>query len=210
MLVELHENSRIKIENSYFKEGFPGARSTVYTRPEISDMLEKASALLPESYSFLIFDCYRSVETQLFLFDLFYDKIKKDNPNDDHETLVIKTKNFVVHPDEFEEKGIPPHCSGSAVDLTIISENGPLDMGTEFDDATELAGTDYFVQDPVADSTISEKRWLEIRANRKLLTKIMLEVGFTGFSEEWWHFDFGNWRWASITGKDEIYGLVEP
>ena len=210
MLVKLPESDRIKIENSYYKESFPGTRPTVYTRPEIAEMLERAVDKLPGGYSFLIFDCYRSVATQLFLFDLFYDKIKKDNPSDDHETLVRKTKNFVVHPDEFEEKGVPPHCSGSAVDLTIIGKNGILDMGTEFDDATALAGSDYFEQEPVLSIGISTERWLEIRANRKLLSGIMLQVGFTGFSEEWWHFDFGNWRWASITGRDEIYGLVEP
>ena len=37
----------------------------------------------------------------------------------------------------------------------------------------------------------------------------MIEQGFTSYAEEWWHFDYGDQFWGSITGQDAIYGPIE-
>lgn len=35
-------------------------------------------------------------------------------------------------------------------------------------------------------------------------------VGFTNYSEEWWHYDFNNASWARRVGAQEAsYGAVE-
>jgi hypothetical protein len=35
-----------------------------------------------------------------------------------------------------------------------------------------------------------------------------MNVGFTNYREEWWHFDYGNRFWAKLNGTDSIYGAV--
>ena len=81
-----------------------------------------------------------------------------------------------------------PHSTGGSVDVTILDESGiPLDMGTKFDDSSIASSTAYFEK---VDDIITE--------NRRLLYHVMTEQGFTNYSEEWWHFDYGNQNWAWV------------
>jgi D-alanyl-D-alanine dipeptidase/CubicO group peptidase (beta-lactamase class C family) len=86
---------------------------------------------------------------------------------------------LVANPDQGSR-----HNRGCAVDLTLIDlETGePLDMGGTYDEATGRSYPDY----PVA---TSRQRW-----NRELLRQAMEDVGFIRLAEEWWHFDYREWR----------------
>lgn len=80
------------------------------------------------------------------------------------------------------------HSFGMAVDVTLADASGAeLDMGTPFDDLTELShpGLEegYFLQGQLTESQI---------ANRHLLRDLMTGSGYRGISTEWWHFDFGD------------------
>ena len=44
------------------------------------------------------------------------------------------------------------------------------------------------------------------RRHRDLLRGAMRAEGFTNYSEEWWHFDFGDQFWGLVTGHPAIYG----
>ncbi len=71
-----------------------------------------------QGYKLKIFDGFRPLRAQQFLFDKF--------PGGD----------FVSDP----ETGSIPHCRGIAVDLTLIDESdNELDMGTQFDNFTTKA-----------------------------------------------------------------------
>jgi len=73
------------------------------------------------------------------------------------------------------------HPKGLAIDLTLADLDGNyLDMGTDFDDFTEMAHVD------AANLT------KEQAANRKLLIRGMKAAGFEQWPFEWWHFDYGN------------------
>ncbi len=64
-----------------------------------------------------IFDAFRPIEVQKYMFDKF--------PGD-----------FVSNP----ENGVIPHCRGVAVDLTLCDLDGnELDMGSDFDEFSDLA-----------------------------------------------------------------------
>lgn len=80
------------------------------------------------------------------------------------------------------------HSYGMALDITLLDEAGvELDMGTGFDDMTELshpALEDGFV----LAGSLSEQQL----ANRRLLRAAMLQAGFVGINTEWWHFDCGD------------------
>ena len=80
------------------------------------------------------------------------------------------------------------HSFGMAVDITLVDSDGvELDMGTGFDDLSELshpAKEDEFL---VA-GTLTRQQV----DNRRLLRAAMKHGGFEGINTEWWHFDCGD------------------
>ena len=83
------------------------------------------------------------------------------------------------------------HNRGCAVDLTIydLHTGKPLDMGGTYDEATERSFPDY----PV---TTDLQRW-----RRELLRRVMEDEGFTRNFDEWWHFDYKDWRQYPILNR---------
>jgi len=80
------------------------------------------------------------------------------------------------------------HSYGMALDLTLVDARGrELDMGTGFDDMTELSH-------PALEEGFLRAGQLgeEQLANRRLLREAMLQAGFLGIHTEWWHFDCGD------------------
>ena len=76
------------------------------------------------------------------------------------------------------------HNRGCAVDLTIydLRAGQPLDMPSGYDEMSERAHSDYAGGTP------------QQNANRGLLRKGMEAEGFQVNPEEWWHFDYKDWR----------------
>ena len=73
------------------------------------------------------------------------------------------------------------HNRGGAVDISLVDATGKeLDMGTPFDFFGEEASHDY------------EQFSDEVKANRKLLRKIMTQNNFRIFESEWWHYNLKN------------------
>jgi D-alanyl-D-alanine dipeptidase len=80
------------------------------------------------------------------------------------------------------------HSYGMALDITILDEAGcELDMGTGFDDMTELS------HPALEDGFLRSGALTEAQAaNRRLLREAMFQAGFVGINTEWWHFDCGD------------------
>lgn len=73
------------------------------------------------------------------------------------------------------EKG-SPHTRGIAIDLTLVDESGKeLDMGTPFDDFTEL-------------SHHGAKTPPQAASHRYTLLGIMMSAGWDLYINEWWHY----------------------
>jgi len=80
------------------------------------------------------------------------------------------------------------HSYGMALDLTLVDAEGrELDMGTGFDDMTELSHP-ALEEGFLLNGQLSEQQL----ANRRLLREAMLQAGFHGINTEWWHFDCGD------------------
>jgi D-alanyl-D-alanine dipeptidase len=80
------------------------------------------------------------------------------------------------------------HSFGMAVDVTLLDPSGaPLDMGTGFDDLSELSHPDMEVEH------LEQGRLTPAQTeNRLLLRAAMADCGFRGIHSEWWHFDCGD------------------
>ena len=80
------------------------------------------------------------------------------------------------------------HSYGMALDITILDPAGrELDMGTGFDDMTDLSH-------PALEEgfLVAGKLTEQQVANRQLLRDAMFQAGFFGIRTEWWHFDCGD------------------
>jgi serine beta-lactamase-like protein LACTB len=76
------------------------------------------------------------------------------------------------------------HNRGCAVDLTLydLKSGKPIEMVSGYDEFSDRAFPDY-------PGGTSRQRW-----HRDLLRRTMNSEGFTIYEEEWWHFDFKDWR----------------
>lgn len=82
--------------------------------------------------------------------------------------------NYVANP----AKGYTSHNLGNTVDISIVKLNGDeVNMPTGFDDFTAKSNRDY------SDITLEQAQ------NSTLLESIMIQFGFKGYSNEWWHYE---------------------
>ncbi|MEK4229842.1 M15 family metallopeptidase [Solibacillus sp. FSL H8-0538] len=157
--------------------------------------------LLPENTSFILYDGYRPFQVQQYLFTHFSEQIKKQYPTYTEEEVLEETRKYVAFP-SLEPGHSIPHLTGGAIDLTLGDLVGnALNLGTDFDAIDPKSATRYFEQHPNENE--------EALKYRRLLYNCMIAVGFTNYSEEWWHYDFGNATWARrIDAQQARYGAV--
>jgi beta-lactamase class D/D-alanyl-D-alanine dipeptidase len=173
-LVELNElDKSIKLDIQYARaDNFVG--KAVYT---------EARAFLQRPAAEALIRVHKKLKRQnlgLIIFDgyrpwsvtkIFWDVTPEDK------------RKFVANP-----KTGSRHNRGCAVDLSLFDlKMGKLvEMPTDFDDFTDQASPTY------DGATIIQKK------NRDLLRKMMEAEGFTVNDNEWWHFDYKDWKEYAI------------
>jgi CubicO group peptidase (beta-lactamase class C family)/D-alanyl-D-alanine dipeptidase len=97
-----------------------------------------------------------------------------------------KFHNFVADPSKGSR-----HNRGCAVDLTLydLKTGKPVEMVSGYDEFSDRAFPDY-------PGGTSRQRW-----HRDLLRHAMQAEGFSVYEEEWWHFDYKDWRKYPILNK---------
>lgn len=201
------DKDEFEIANEYFKMGLPGSDESVFIRTEVLSRLRKVQENLPEGYRFLIFDGFRSMETQKAIFDHVVKKLMTDKGLD-YQNAFDMTCTFFTDPDKIIQDHVP-HNSGGAIDLTLMHQGQALDMGTEFDETDERSYTGFFERPFENKCQIDRPRWMKIRENRRMLVHNMSAQGFTNYECEWWHFDFGNIFWSKKLNRDIYFGECE-
>jgi serine beta-lactamase-like protein LACTB len=95
-------------------------------------------------------------------------------------------RNFVADPSKGSR-----HNRGCAVDLTLydLKTGETVEMVGGYDEMTDRAYPDYL-------GGTSRQRW-----HRDLLRRAMEDDGFTVYEEEWWHFDYKDWKQYPIGNK---------
>ena len=203
-LIDLYEysNGEIICSMEYFKQGINGAVNHAYVRESVAQRLMQARMLLPDGYTFKIFDAWRPYEVQYKLYYDYFNKLanQENNSGLSDEQLRKKAADFVSYPDK-SKKISYVHSTGGAVDLTVADKNGKeLDMGTGFDSFYENSHTAFYEVHADMNETAKE--------NRRLLYEVMVSCGFTNLPTEWWHYDFGDSFWSALTGNDVLYESI--
>jgi D-alanyl-D-alanine dipeptidase len=190
-IAEKVRNAVIDIENiSKNEQNIPDG--TCMLRLTAVIMLKSAAIALPKGFRFRITDGYRPIEAQKKLYNQVMEEIRVKNPQLSEEELCTETDKWVANP-----KVVPPHTTGGALDLTILDGNGnELDMGTPINTVSPMANM-------VCDSLSANQA-----SNRQLLITTMVSAGFVGNPREWWHWSYGDRRWASVNRTNALYGSV--
>ncbi|MBC8134538.1 MAG: D-alanyl-D-alanine carboxypeptidase family protein [Fibrella sp.] len=198
-LVPVPLTGRLRGHSMYFEMQIPAAAPTITVRAGVLDRLQNVVASLPESVSLIVFDGYRPLAVQQWLWDNYLAKIIADEPHLSPEEAERKVRQFVAFPAP-DPLRPPPHRTGGAVDVYLVETetSTELPMGTPPDAIAPESVTRHFEDVPAEPFT----------TNRRLLWHAMTNAGFANYPGEWWHFEYGNQRWANITGAEvAVYGL---
>ncbi|PFH82264.1 M15 family metallopeptidase [Bacillus sp. AFS088145] len=91
--------------------------------------------------------------------------------------------NYVAKPDP---KNIRGHQLGATVDITLCTLDGKeVQMQSKFDDFSSRASRSY------KRNSVQEKSY-------QIMDKAMRQVGFVGYSKEWWHYSDNNQNFKAI------------
>ena len=213
-MVEARDHG-LKGENFYASDKNPpywlkveGATEKLLLRASVAEKLARVNArIAPAGLELFLFDAWRPRSVQAYFHDVWMPReLQRRHPALTGAALTEEVERYWSAPSS-DENSPAPHATGGAVDLTLRWRGGDaLWMGSMFDDVTALANTDRF-EDLAADNfSFSDQ---EARANRRLLQWLMLEEGFAGHPDEWWHFSWGDQMWAALMAAPSAhYGLA--
>lgn len=201
-LIPLSTSQHLVTYPFYAKMGIANAIPECFVRETVFEKLHYVTNLLPEGIKLVVLDGWRPFSVQQHFFDSLINILRKSFPNHDEQHLFNQAKSLVSPPSS-DKLSPSPHLTGGSVDVTLCDTNGRfLDMGTEFDEASQLSWTAAF-----EDLSIET----EARNNRRILYHAMIAAGFTNLPSEWWHFDYGNQLWSYRKNQPHaLYGVSKP
>lgn len=182
-----------------------GAMTRSYLDKRTLEHLDIAVEFLKEKsshkfvYELLIWDAYRTKETQSSIYSTYAKVIAKEE-NISFQKAYPKAATFVSSPET-----IFPHGTGGAVDATLLINGIPAEMGTRFDEFTPQSHKNYFRK-----NTPKNKKEVNAHENRELLRSAMEYAGFVGLDNEWWHYEWGTKLWSETTKNPIILSTVYP
>lgn len=186
-----------------------GAIDALLVRESVGRRLQSVNARLAAAgLKLYVFDAWRPRAVQAYFHEVWMPaQVRARSPDFTDAQVLAEVERYWAAPSQSPAHPAP-HATGGAVDLSIVWNDGePLFMGSLFDDASEIAATDYFERE-LSEESFS---FAEARANRRLLYWLMLEAGFANHPDEWWHYCYGDQMWAALKGeRAALYGLAEP
>ena len=165
-----------------------------YVRETVAKMVHEASLSIPEPFALGLVEGWRPIERQQRIYDFIMQCAKEAFPHRDHTALRRTVCRWVAPTDQ---KAPPGHCTGAAVDVWLIDEEGKeVDVWSPFS-RHRAAPTFTF--------GIGEPQW----SRRMLLYESMTKAGFSNCRDEWWHYSYGDAGWAVRADQPTcFYGLV--
>lgn len=137
---------------------------------------------------------YRHPELQELYFNRRKEELSLKTQNASDSILTELTNKITAYP---KTAG---HPTGGAIEVTITTENGDLDMGTKISDCSDVEKM----------KTYDESITIEQQNNREILHCFMVTQDFAPYYGEWWHFSYGDKEWAFFRNKpNAIYSQMD-
>ncbi|WP_050347591.1 M15 family metallopeptidase [Arsenicicoccus sp. oral taxon 190] len=176
----------------YAELGIASLPRQMLLRRDVVHRLLVAQRDLPEGFSLLVLDGWRTPAFQADLLAHY------------REQTGEALDGYVSDPTS--QTRMAPHTTGGAVDLTLAHDGVGLALGTDFDSFDD--GAHLLALESVGDDDEAHRR--VARDLRRLLGQVLTGAGFAPYPLEWWHWSYGEQRWAAQHGHDRtIYAPVE-
>jgi D-alanyl-D-alanine dipeptidase len=199
--------------NPPYNFSISGSIPQLYLRRSVAErLLTVNAALAPQGLELYLLDAWRPLSIQNYFHDEWFPRyLQQQDPSLSGDALWNEVGKYWSRgaPDgKVNPASPPPHYTGAATDLTLRRIGGEtLWMGTIFDDLSERANTDYFERHPPGRSFSDA----EAQKNRRILYHAMSVAGFVNVWTEWWHFSWGDQRWAQVKEVPAAYyGPINP
>lgn len=164
-------------------------------RQSVAKRLVMAQAALPDGWALVLKAGLRPPSVQLALLDALKNDIQARNHFSDQEALET-ARQYVADP----SLSCPPHTTGGAVDVDVVyaSTHKTVDMGCPPNTDDERA--------TLHSTVITAEQY----KNRLILLDAMLISGFAPLHNEWWHYSYGETRWAAFYSQPQtLYGIID-
>lgn len=174
-------------------------------RKSLYEKLCEAQKLLPNRVRLCVYEGWRSLELQEFLFKKMYKNNQNSFAHMNEKELFFETTKLVSPIRAFDgTANIPPHSTGGAVDVYLIgSDEKLLDMGMPLD---------QWSHDEGARLSQTDSEWIsdEARNNRLIMKSALSAVGCINYPTEYWHWSYGDRYWAYMTQAPQaIFGALQ-
>lgn len=187
-LVEVRPSRRMHCRQ-FFKEMEEFTGEAIYVRQSVANKLKRVIETLPKGLSLELLSGYRSPVIQQKLFQREKSKFKQAASK---QELLESIHRRIAIP------SVAGHPCGAAVDVQLLRDATPLDMGTKVGE---------FVKDSYTFSPYIKR---SAQKNRQLLRRAMLRAGFAPFDGEWWHYSYGDREWAKFYAQPHaIYEQID-
>ncbi|HEX2760700.1 MAG TPA: M15 family metallopeptidase [Rhizomicrobium sp.] len=202
------ENFYASDRNPPYWHRVEGATDKLWLRASVAAKLARINARIAGSgLELFLFDAWRPRAVQAYFHDVWMPaELHRRGSTLSGAGLTEEVERYWAAPTD-DPASPAPHATAAAVDLTLRWKDGEtLWMGSLFDDVTALAHRDRFESLSPENFSFSDQ---EAQANRRLLHWLMVDEGFAGHPDEWWHFSWGDQMWAALTGAAAAhYGLA--
>jgi len=202
------ENFYATARNPPYWHKVDGATDKLWLRASVTEKLLRVNGRAASvGLELFLLDAWRPRAVQAYFHDVWMPReLQRRDPSLTGAALTEEVERYWAAPSE-NSASPAPHATGAATDLTLRWKGGEqLWMGSLFDDVTGLAHRDRFEHLDAENFSFSDQ---EARANRRLLHWLMVDEGFAGHPDEWWHFSWGDQLWAALTDASAAhYGLA--
>ena len=110
-LVTLANDDRLRARAVYAEMGIAGAPATVTIRAGVAARLRRAASALPVGVALVVFDGFRPLSVQKYLFDNYRAEVRAEHPDWTDEQVDFAVRQFVAAPNA-DPACPPPHRTG--------------------------------------------------------------------------------------------------
>lgn len=180
--------------------------------PDIHDRLQAAANSLPQGMALLVIEAFRTQSRQFALWNARLAQIAQQHTLHSLHAAIAAGQDpqaaiaaaLATHPDVAalrqqtyitvaDPVDAPSgHQCGTSIDVTLLHNDTPLDMGTGWADFATITPTSNPIRTHSPDITAQQA------ADRAHLRTTMEAQGLVNYPEEWWHFSFGDALWQEV------------
>ncbi len=166
-----------------------------FLRKTVVKKLCKAKQYLPKGMTFVIESAWRSPKVQKDIFEKFLKKAKTKYPSLSYQRAVKEVSKYVA---PHKGKYVSGHITGGAVDLRLWKNGKRISMKSSKLSYQENS------------KSIQPKLPKYLQKNRQIMFNALKKVGLSNHPKEFWHWSYGDSRWARQNKKKTaIYGAVK-